>query len=616
MATEKTITNLRGPAARIVEVSAESVAWDAPVSVQMTGPDQGRAFHFRIRDGRRGEPGLPGVNAVPADEAVGGYIGAETSAARTATDAVIAEWAEKNTVYATDNGVRAASPSTGALTRTLLQGLIDAISASGGGVLRLPKGEIWYDSPLVPRSNVAIVGAGRGVTKLMCLQSAFYGAHTESDPLVNFHLRDFTATGERFGDTVTWKGYHDQYHIRCSWVNVAFDNWGMTGLGPDYLQDCFFENCTTFNTGRANDGTQPSGNGIGIATGGFGGATENFTMIGCHVRQAKRFGIMIEGGPKNVGGKELASARIIGCSAGACGGAGFLLGGSRHSIYANNYAYDNVGDGILFGTGTITQSTPSWRSIVTGNACHNNGGAGIAYDTTQHAVFGPGAIISDNVCTQNAGGGIAVRLGLSDVDSVQIVDNFLEANPIAGVLLELGSRVFLAGKISGNTFRNNWSAAAAGEDGQLVIRGGTVTGTMISDNLFRHNSAARTSVRAGTALLPTILIGMLVVGNHSPINPLLTTGNATIAAGDLVVRGNTGYGNVGTAQVTVGASPWVYTAGHQPETLYLRGGTITTVVKGGQTILSGGVAAIPLLPGQTATVTYTVAPLAAVDRIQ
>lgn len=67
------ITNLRGPAARIVEVTGELVPADAPFEVIMDGPDQGRSFHFK------NPRGLPGVNAIENDAAVAAYVAASDS---------------------------------------------------------------------------------------------------------------------------------------------------------------------------------------------------------------------------------------------------------------------------------------------------------------------------------------------------------------------------------------------------------------------------------------------------------------------------------------------------------------------------------------------------------
>ncbi|MEI3845309.1 MULTISPECIES: SGNH/GDSL hydrolase family protein [unclassified Microbacterium] len=63
------LTNIRGPAARITSVTAESVPADQAASVVMSGPDQNRHFHFRT------PRGLPGVNAVAADSATATYVG-------------------------------------------------------------------------------------------------------------------------------------------------------------------------------------------------------------------------------------------------------------------------------------------------------------------------------------------------------------------------------------------------------------------------------------------------------------------------------------------------------------------------------------------------------------
>lgn len=80
MADITTLTNLRGPAARIVEVSAVDVPPTDPPFVEMTGPDQGRRITFGLRRG------LPGVNAVENDEAVATYVGTPGTDTRTALD--------------------------------------------------------------------------------------------------------------------------------------------------------------------------------------------------------------------------------------------------------------------------------------------------------------------------------------------------------------------------------------------------------------------------------------------------------------------------------------------------------------------------------------------------
>lgn len=63
MADYTPLTNLRGPAARITSVSAETIGWDEPADVVMTGPDQNREFDFKI------PMPLPGPETVNNDDA-------------------------------------------------------------------------------------------------------------------------------------------------------------------------------------------------------------------------------------------------------------------------------------------------------------------------------------------------------------------------------------------------------------------------------------------------------------------------------------------------------------------------------------------------------------------
>lgn len=65
------------------------------------------------------------------------------------------------------------------------------------------------------------------------------------------------------------------------------------------------------------------------------------------------------------------------------------------------------------------------------------------------------------------------------------------------------------------------------------------------------------------------------------------------------------------AAVTVGASPWTYTAnGVMPEVVYIRGGTFSALTQGGQTLATAAGTVVPvyLNPGESFTLTYSVSP--------
>lgn len=85
MATERTITNLRGPAARIIAVDATTVPAGSPAQVAMTGPDQGRQFEFFIPEA------MPHPVAVGNDEAFAAALATQSSETHTSARKVITD---------------------------------------------------------------------------------------------------------------------------------------------------------------------------------------------------------------------------------------------------------------------------------------------------------------------------------------------------------------------------------------------------------------------------------------------------------------------------------------------------------------------------------------------
>lgn len=87
------------------------------------------------------------------------------------------------------------------------------------------------------------------------------------------------------------------------------------------------------------------------------------------------------------------------------------------------------------------------------------------------------------------------------------------------------------------------------------------------------------------------------------------TGPINIAGSNigLMIRDCTGYNPVGQSTITVGASPYTYTAGPCAEDVYISGGTVSSV-KIGTTQVAAGPCNVSLYPNQSVNVTYTVAP--------
>ena len=394
-------------------------------------------------------------------------------------------------VLAIKNGVKADTTTglDGTDDTDALNALITSVNSFGGGRIKLPEGKIRLDTPIVPKNGVMIQGAGKERTRLYSKQEAFrFEGGSTSSPLTDFHVRDLSIDGTN--QTSTYKGYHGQYNLRCSWVNLYITNTQQTGLGPDFLRQCLIENVTTENTGLGNDGTQPSGNGIGIGCGGWTDL-EGFLITGCTAINAKRFGIMAEGGSSVTG------AKIIGNTATTCGDAGFGLGAGLGMIVEGNTAYANTGNGFEFSNLTLTANNPAGQAICRGNVSRKNGGHGIAYDATVHYAAQGHSSISDNLCAENTGDGINVNVDLSlpvsvtQVTGNRITGNICYGNGQAGITVATtgtsGSGYVLTGwKIDDNILSLNGLVT-----GQYHIRvAANMLGCSFSRNTFYHNTVS------------------------------------------------------------------------------------------------------------------------------
>jgi len=96
-----------------------------------------------------------------------------------------------------------------------------------------------------------------------------------------------------------------------------------------------------------------------------------------------------------------------------------------------------------------------------------------------------------------------------------------------------------------------------------------------------------------------------------PINPDFYT-HANLL--DYEIRGNTGLNPVGLSAISVGSSPYTYTAHAIPETIYITGGTVSSITKGGTQIATTSPCTINLEPFQSIIVTYSVTPTMIKDK--
>jgi hypothetical protein len=71
------------------------------------------------------------------------------------------------------------------------------------------------------------------------------------------------------------------------------------------------------------------------------------------------------------------------------------------------------------------------------------------------------------------------------------------------------------------------------------------------------------------------------------------------------IYGNTGVDPGATSTISVTASPFTYTAGDRPETIYINGGTVSLVNVDGLNVFQSSNVTIRLGSGKSVVVTYT-----------
>jgi hypothetical protein len=199
---------------------------------------------------------------------------------------------------------------------------------------------------------------------------------------------------------------------------------------------------------------------------------------------------------------------------------------------------------------------------------------------------------------------------------------------------------------------NAWINQASGQDNVVVTNagGGTVNGFTVSNSIVLGSgsgtgldlvgvsnvSLVNSRIGShGTAVSIASSNNVRLIGNRlGPTDGLAGNTNAILLSGtsdfydisgnDLsgntvaisnsasgtngYIGGNVGYPTIGVSAVTVGASPWTYTAGPSPETLFINAGTVSLIAVAGAGVLQNGNVAIPLGPNESMTVTYSATP--------
>lgn len=120
-------------------------------------------------------------------------------------------------------------------------------------------------------------------------------------------------------------------------------------------------------------------------------------------------------------------------------------------------------------------------------------------------------------------------------------------------------------------------------------------------NPFTNQHSASVVLYAGASDYIEI-IGNRLVGDVAPLfNGSTGTHN--------VIRDNVGYNPAGLTGISVGPSPFTYTAGASPEEVYIYGGAVSSIARSGTAVANGVPAHVSLPPNGALTVTYSATPV-------
>jgi hypothetical protein len=215
--------------------------------------------------------------------------------------------------------------------------------------------------------------------------------------------------------------------------------------------------------------------------------------------------------------------------------------------------------------------------------------AGLSFSQTwtSSSVGGAGVYIA------NSGGGT--------VDDIRFDLHRIFANGGHGLVITGGSNV----SVTNTDICGNGTLTANTYDGVVVQAG--IGKVMLQGNRIRSACGSVSNQQfAGIAFLGA---GDDVLVQNNDLRGNQTSG--LTLAGTLTnsrVEGNAGYNPVGTANITVGASPFTYSAGPSPETIYILAGTVSSVSTGGIVTCISTNCSVNLGPNESLTVTYSVLP--------
>ena len=420
----------------------------------------------------------------------------------------------KDNIFSTYNAIYYGlkSGEEGKNTNTdALNALIIKLRDLGGGTIFIPKGEYYFNKPIVWKSNVSLRGEGIDVTVL----KSFGGSeenHVQGYPLIeaykadsiavtpktnNCRFTDFTIDGsELYVDPcVEAKGMFIIRMENCVWRDIKFKGTGSTALGCDFLGNSVIDHVICEDCGRS--GYYVGCAGIGIGTKGI--ETENLIITNCITKGCYNYGIFIETQELFKGKDELKDFEkrgviISNCISHDCHNAGFGVKGGYDVSLNNCISYNNkygielgidlkniqINDCLIQENSSHgiyvkdcykgRDGSPNWGSVgeIDGVGIYDctvfkNGGDGINIFEKEEGIIKGSGYVTLNIkiegcdINKNSGRGLVFNNRSSETETrgytnVSVKNNNIVANGLEGFLTNAN---IVAGSFQGNYVNKN-----------------------------------------------------------------------------------------------------------------------------------------------------------------
>lgn len=236
------------------------------------------------------------------------------------------------------------------------------------------------------------------------------------------------------------------------------------------------------------------------------------------------------------------------------------------------------------------------------NIIFNTSGVGAVFGASSNANGLFSIKLQDNDFDTCAGGGVY----LEHINNLQVTGNWFSSNGGDDLTIKetVDSAVVSANQMYPGGVGINAYGTAISVTGNLVAGGTTgvqlntsTSGCLVADNIL---SGMQYGINLGSATSSKIKQNTIQGTTLGDITGNAGTGCAIVGNDDAAV-GTTGF-------ISVGASPFTYTTGARPEQVSIFGGTVTSIVVGGNAIGFTSDRDVFLPPGKSVTVTYSAAP--------